>query len=386
MSETTDDIRTTAGQTGAGAARVNTISSQRFGRYFVIALVAILLLLFLQLVAPFVEAIILAAIFSAISRPIYNVMLRVTRGRDSLAAMISVFILIVLVLIPILFLLAIIAEEAASVAAAIAPWIDAEIGMLQRAGLDTIPLPSWLEPYRGDLISRIGAAASAAGSYMASALGHISQGAVELFIGLFVMLYTTFYFFLQGPQLARTLMGYMPISEVQRQRILTIGLSVSRATIKGTLIIGVLQGGLCGLGFAVAGIPSAVFWAAMMAILSVVPGIGTSLVYVPAAAYLGFTGEYLSAILLLVWCGGVVGNLDNILRPRLIGQDTKMPDLLILLSTLGGIGVYGASGILIGPIIAGLLLTVLSIYSEVFADLLKVHGPPQENEAGAVFR
>ena len=146
--------------------------------------------------------------------------------------------------------------------------------------------------------------------------------------------------------------------------------------IKGALLIGVIQGTLAGIGFAVVGIEAAVFWGAIMAVLSILPGIGAPLVWVPAVIYLFMSGQVVAGIGLLVWSGGVVGSIDNFLRPVLVGRDTKMPDLLILLSTLGGVALFGASGLVLGPILAALFLTVLAMYSRVFADWLNVDQSP----------
>ena len=191
------------------------------------------------------------------------------------------------------------------------------------------------------------------------------------FLNLFVMLYAMFFFLISGPQLVRTIMGYAPLSQEDRQKMLQVGLSVSRATIKGTLIIGIIQGALGGIGFAVAGIGSAVFWGALMAILSVLPGIGSALVWVPGVIYLLLTGNMVAGLLLAAWCAGVVGTIDNVLRPILVGRDTEMPDLLILLATLGGLGLFGATGLVLGPVLAALFITVLAIYSRVFADYVE---------------
>lgn len=160
-----------------------------------------------------------------------------------------------------------------------------------------------------------------------------------------------------------------------------VGLSVSRATIKGTLVIGVIQGALGGLGFAVAGLDNFVFWAAVMAVLSVLPGIGAMLVWVPVVAYLMMTGQMVAGVGLLLWCALVVGSVDNFLRPVLVGRDTEMPDLLILLSTLGGISFFGASGLVLGPMLAALMITVLAIYNRVFANWLDLDQPQDEAPA-----
>ena len=171
--------------------------------------------------------------------------------------------------------------------------------------------------------------------------------------------------------------------------------SVARATLKGTAVIGILQGGLAGLAFAVVGIPSAVFWGVIMILLSVLPGIGTALIWIPAGVILGTSGHWPQAIGLMVFCGIVVGSLDNVLRPKLVGKDTQMHELLIFFGTLGGIMMFGFVGFIIGPIVAALFTTIWDIYGIAFKDVLPETGPsfgqplPKdeasglENEAGS---
>jgi predicted PurR-regulated permease PerM len=135
-------------------------------------------------------------------------------------------------------------------------------------------------------------------------------------------------------------------------------------------VIGILQGGLAGLAFAVVGIPSAVFWGAIMTVLSIIPGIGSALVWGPAAIILAATGHLVKAIGLAVFCAIVVGSLDNLLRPILVGKDTQMHELMIFLGTLGGIMMFGVVGVIIGPIVAALFVTVWEIYGDAFKDIL----------------
>jgi predicted PurR-regulated permease PerM len=146
--------------------------------------------------------------------------------------------------------------------------------------------------------------------------------------------------------------------------------SITRATVKGTLVIGIIQGALAGFAFWVAGIDGSAFWGTIMAILSIVPGIGAALIWVPAVIYLTVTGQVLAGLLLFAWCAAVVGTIDNILRPILVGKDAKMPDLLILIGTLGGLFLFGPIGFIVGPIVCGLFLTVWEIYGATFKDIL----------------
>lgn len=128
------------------------------------------------------------------------------------------------------------------------------------------------------------------------------------------------------------------------------------------------------MAFAVVGIKGAIFWGTVMAVLSIIPGIGTALVWIPAVGFLFATGQTVPAVGLLLWCAIVVGTADNVLRPLLVGKDTEMPDLMVMLSTFGGLALFGAIGLVIGPVIAALFLTMWRIYSDTFADVLSTLG------------
>jgi predicted PurR-regulated permease PerM len=161
--------------------------------------------------------------------------------------------------------------------------------------------------------------------------------------------------------------------------------SVTRATLKGTLMIGILQGGLAGAAFAVAGIDNAVFWGTVMAVLSVIPSIGSALVWFPAAIILIMQGSTVGGVGLLVFCGLIVGSLDNVLRPILVGKDTKMHELMIFFGTLGGIMMFGIAGIFIGPVIASLFVTIWELYGIAFSDYLpEVYYKKQPVETAAL--
>jgi predicted PurR-regulated permease PerM len=184
------------------------------------------------------------------------------------------------------------------------------------------------------------------------------------------MLFSMFFFLTHGKELLDHVLRYVPLPERDKALMLDKYVSVSRATLKGTLVIGIVQGGLAGLAFAVAGIDSAVFWGTIMAVLSIIPGVGTALVWVPAVIYLAAVGQIGPAIGLTLWCIVVVGTADNFLRPALVGKDTEMPDLMVLLSTLGGLVTFGPVGLIIGPVFAAIFIAVWNIYGEVFGDLL----------------
>ena len=203
-----------------------------------------------------------------------------------------------------------------------------------------------------------------------NSLSSATMGTVNFFLLTFIFLYAMFFFLIDGDRLLDKILYYLPLEDEDERRMLDKFTSVTRATLKGTAVIGILQGGLAGLALAVVGIPSAIFWGTIMAVLSIIPGIGTALVWGPAAIILAAGGHWVKAIGLTVFCGVVVGSIDNVLRPRLVGKDTEMHDLLILFATLGGISFFGVVGFILGPIIAALFVTIWEIYGTAFKDVL----------------
>jgi len=211
------------------------------------------------------------------------------------------------------------------------------------------------------IAERAAQAVTSVGGFLVNRVSSATTGTVVFFFQFAILLYAMFFFFIDGPKYLRTISSYLPFDEVDSQRVLDRFLSVTRATVKGTLLIGLIQGSINGVAFWVVGLPAPMFWGAVMVILSVIPAVGGALVWVPAVIWLGLTQHYVQAIILLVLCGAISGSVDNLLRPRLIGRDTKMPDLLILVATLGGLGFFGAVGFIIGPLVAALFLTLWDI-------------------------
>ena len=220
------------------------------------------------------------------------------------------------------------------------------------------------------MIAKVGEAASSIGGFLVSRVAAASRMTMSFLINLFVMLYAMFFFLTGGGKILNRILYYMPLHSEDENRMVQRFVAVTKATLKGTFVIGVIQGTLAGLGFWVAGIDSSVFWGTVMGVMSIIPGIGTALIWIPAVVYLVATGHTAAATLLGLWCLLVVGSIDNVLRPRLVGKDAKLSDLMILISTLGGIVLFGAVGVIIGPIVAALFVTVWEIYGIAFKDVL----------------
>jgi len=247
-------------------------------------------------------------------------------------------------------------------------------------------LPPFVErfaPTHDQVTSKVAEWAGRMGDFLVATLATATRGTATFILQLFIMLYATFFFLLDGKKVLDKTLYYMPLPPGDEELMVDKFRSVSRATIKGTMIIGIVQGGLAGIAFAIAGIEGATFWGTIMVVLSIIPGIGTALVWVPAVVYLFAIGNTLTAILLFAWCAAVVGTVDNVLRPWLVGRDTKMPDLLVLLGTLGGLVVFGAEGIIIGPIVAALFVTVWDLYAIAFKDFLPGNVAPGSSTASS---
>ena len=208
------------------------------------------------------------------------------------------------------------------------------------------------------------------GRWLVTNLSVATQGTLDFFIGLFVMIYGMFNFFLRGPELLQSLQSLLPLSSEDRKLVLDRGLTVTQASLKGILVIGFLQGLLVGLALWACGLATPAFWGSIVFLLSAIPGLGAPLVWAPAAIYLVATGSPGWGIALTAWGILVVGLVDNLLRPMLVGQDSRLPDIVVLVSILGGITSFGPIGIILGPVIAAMLDRVLEIYRRLFGDQL----------------
>jgi predicted PurR-regulated permease PerM len=289
--------------------------------------------------------------------------------------------LVSIVLAPTLVMLNRVGVQAYELSQDVIPWVEQKFDSPQDLELR---LPAWI-PFRDEIrksgpqiANKLGELAGKAGGFLVEGLSAATMGTANFFLQLFVMVYAMFYFLREGPATAKRVIGYAPLPHRVRVLLVETGMSVTRATLKGTLVIGLVQGALGGVAFAVAGIQGAAFWGAVMALSSVIPAVGTAIVWVPATIFLFVTGDVGTGVGLLLWCTIVVGGVDNILRPILVGGDTQMPDILILVSTFGGLTFFGVAGLIIGPVIAALFVTMWQVQR------VTLQGEFSEEEAEAV--
>lgn len=348
------------------------LRENRFRRGFLLIFVLGITVVFLGMIRSFLLTILLAAIFSGLAYPLFLRLVQVVRGHRPLAAAATLLVGVVAVAAPLGLVAWMVTTEAIRLSASVRPWIErvsSQPGVIAPA-IERLPYGAYLVPYREQILQKAGEWAAGVGGFMVSSLSDKTLGTVNALFNFFILLYTVFFLLLDGPHLLQAMRRFLPLREGERDLLLDKFVSVTRATLKGTLVIGLAQGTMAGIAFWVAGIAHASFWGAVMVVLSVIPMLGGAIVWVPACLYLWLSGEWGRAALLAAFCAFVVGSVDNVLRPRLVGRDTEMHDLMILFSTLGGIFVFGALGFIIGPIIAALFQTSWELFGLAFADTL----------------
>jgi len=348
------------------------MNKEAINKWVLLLLVFFISALFLSMISQFLMAIFLAGIFSALSYPLYRRFEKWFKGRRSLASIATLLIIVFVVLLPLGGLLGITTGQAIKVGEAVKPWVERQLAEPDAisGALKSLPFYDRIIPYRSLILKKAGEMVGGISGFLINRLSSVTLGTVNFLFMLFIMLYTMFFFLMDGDKLIAKILYYLPLEDHDERRILNKFTSVTRATLKGTAVIGLLQGVLAGSAFAVVGIDSAVFWGAIMAVLSFIPGIGSALVWGPAVIILAATGHAAKAIGLGLFCAVVVGSIDNFLRPILVGRDTQMHELMILFGTLGGIIMFGVVGVIIGPIIAALFVTVWDIYGLAFKDVL----------------
>jgi predicted PurR-regulated permease PerM len=353
----------------------STISGTNLRTAFVLLLVVAVTVLFLAVTWPFLKPLLLGALLAGLFHPLYRWITRLLGGRASLGAAVTLLVLLVLGLGPVSAFLGIVLQQALTMSDQAIPWLTQHLGAASTFNVNEwvvqrFPALAKYMPSQEQMLEQVGNVAKTTGAFLVGFASRMTATTAAFLLNLFVMLYAMFFFFRDGHKILERIFYYTPLSDEDETRMLTQFASITRATVKGTLVIGIIQGALAGIAFWVAGIEGAALWGTIMTILSIIPGIGAALVWVPVVIILYVTGQYLTATLLAAWCAAVVGTVDNFLRPVLVGRDAKMPDLLILIGTLGGLFLFGPIGFIVGPIVCGLFLTVWDIYGTTFREVL----------------
>ncbi len=340
--------------------------ARRERKFLPLLLVAISLALG-WILAPFYGAIMWGVIIALLFAPVFRRLLPRLGQRRTLAALLTMLLVLLIVVVPCVILSTALAREAAQVYQQIQSG-ELNPGLYFRSLFDA--LPGWVT----GLLDRIGlvdfealqrrlaAALAQASEFIAKQALNIGQFTFEFVAGIFISLYLAFFLIRDGAELARSVRRMIPLAPDHQQELLDKFGTVIRASIKGSLVVALVQGVLAGLMFWLLGVGGALLLAVLTGFLSLLPAVGAALVWLPIAAYFLVTGALWQGIVLLAYGALVIGSVDNLLRPILVGRDTRMPDYVVMISTLGGMAAFGVNGFILGPVIAAMFIAAWHIY------------------------
>jgi predicted PurR-regulated permease PerM len=332
-------------------------------------ILAVVSLLMAVIIWPFATALLWAALAAIMFQPLYRWMLRKLRGRRNPAALASLGVIVFAVLVPAAWLSALVFEEALVLMATLqeqpldlAATFDRVYGMLPQIAQEAVDRSGWanVETAQTKLQELL---ADSSGMIATQAVS-IGSGALSFMLAFAVGLYVMFFLLRDGERIGRTLLNTVPVERSISERLAERFLGIVRATIKGSGVVGLVQGVLAGISFVIVGLESALLFGVLTTIFALVPVIGAGAVYIPIGLWLLVTGAMWQSAFILVFGIVVISSSDNVLRPILVGRDTGIPDWIILITTLGGISFLGFSGIVLGPLVAGLFLASWSILQE----------------------
>jgi predicted PurR-regulated permease PerM len=324
--------------------------------------------LFLTLLRPFFGAVLWACVLALLFYPLQRRLLN-RWNRPNLATLTTLLACICIGIIPTLFIVVSFFHQGAQL------YQQLQSGQLNPAvWLDRIHhgfpvIQDVLEEFDVD-ISRLNhqlAGSALSGSrFLAQHAVQLGQGTLQFLVSLGLMIYLLFFMLRDGPSLITLLIRALPLGDAREHLLMAKFAEVVRATVKGNLVVAIVQGSLGGLIFWILGIPGALLWGVIMILLSMIPVVGAVIIWGPVAIYLFATGDWIAATVLTAFGFCIIGLVDNVMRPLLVSRDTKMPDYLVLLSTLGGISLFGLNGFIVGPLITALFMAFWGIFARDF--------------------
>jgi predicted PurR-regulated permease PerM len=340
---------------------------------FLLLLVAVSLA-FAWILWPLSGAVLWGTVIAILFAPLYRRLTAAMRQRRNLAALATLTIILVMVILPLTLITASMLQEAYGVYARIQSK-ELNFGQYFQQVFDALPgwATSLLDRFEltnlGAVQERLSAGLLKGSQVLATQAISIGQNTFDFVVSLFVMLYLLFFLLRDGDDLARRIKQAIPLAPEHQRALLVTFTKVIRATVKGNIVVAILQGALGGLIFWLLGIHAPLLWAALIAVLSLLPAVGAALVWLPVAVYFLATGAVWQGVVLIAYGVLVIGLVDNVVRPILVGQDTKMPDYVVLIATLGGIAIFGINGFVIGPVIAAMFMAAWEIFAEARPDV-----------------
>lgn len=346
---------------------------QSFSFFGLFALVAAV---FFWMVSDLIGPIFWAVAFAIVFYPLYRRYTKWFRGRRSLASFLTIITILILVITPLYFLGKAVVEESLGLLDRV-PDNGAVMETRETVRALLAPLDPYLDRFgvsEEDIISRGAEFFGAAAGWLTNQAVAFSQRTVSFTLQFFIMLYLLFFAFRDGGTIVQKIKDILPLGNAREERLFERFASITRGVIKGTIVIAIIQGTIGGFLFWFVGINAAALWGVVMTVLSVIPALGAGIVWFPAAVLLILGGDILSGIVVLLVGFFIIAFIDNILRPVLVGRDAKMPDVLIFVSTIGGLVAMGVTGFVIGPIAAGFFMAMAHMFEEEYKQDLETSG------------
>jgi predicted PurR-regulated permease PerM len=318
---------------------------------------------------PFFSAILWGIVATIVFWPFHRRLVATMPKRKNIAATITLTLIVAVVIIPALGVGSLLIEQAINVYQSLQNR-QIDIGKILanlQAGLPSSLMNALDRLGFGDVTSienKLVNVANDAARLAAQQAVQFGQGAFNFAVSLSVMLYLTYFLLRDGGTITRRIGERIPLADAQRRDLFDKFATVVRATVKGSIVVAIVQGLVGGTVFALIGVPGALLWGVVMGVFALVPAVGTGIIWVPMTIYLLATGSLWQGAVLGVAGFFVIGSVDNVLRPWLVGADTRMPDYVVLISTLGGISVFGFGGIVVGPMIAALFIAAWDSFLE----------------------
>ncbi len=340
-------------------------SSIYFNTFIIILIAASLA--FFRLLVPFYGAIFWAIVLAVLFRPLQVWILERLPGRNTTVSIITLIICLLIAIIPLILISISLINESVML------YQRVESGQFNMAEYvrqvsDALPesVRSFLAQFEiynlSSLYGKISSSMMQASKYLATQAFDIGQNFFAFLVEFCIMLYLLFFLLKDGPALTHRIKNLIPLTDEHKQFLFQKFNTVVRATVKGNVVIAAVQGFLGGMIFWILGIQGALLWGVVMGFLSLLPAVGAAIVWLPVAVYFLVTGNFWNGAVLILFGFLVIGLSDNILRPLLVGKDTKMPDYLVLISTLGGLSLFGLTGFVIGPLIAAMFIAIWDLF------------------------
>jgi predicted PurR-regulated permease PerM len=342
----------------------------RFARLFFGVITLLVLYFSYLIVKPYLLDIFMALVLFFTAKPLYRALTRLLWGLKGLASALTCLILLLVILIPLFSLMSIIASQALDFSSQVTKgmqsgelwhWISFKVDAL-RLYLIHLNLP--VPPGEINLAQIVQTVVTKASAFVYNNAIGLIKGFSVFFFDLLLVLFITFFMFLQGDDFIEAIKRLSPLESIHNDEILRETEATIKATLWGTVIVAFAQGTLGGVGFLIVGLPQPAFWGTVMIPASVIPVVGSTIIWGPAAVYLLATGHITKGIILILWGGVVVSVIDNILKPILVKGSSETPSIFILFSILGGLTYFGMIGFILGPLILSFLLSLLRIYQK----------------------